>query len=30
MEKCELAFHAEVTFRRAQVAWYAIDRPREP
>jgi len=30
MEKCGLAFQAEVTFRRAQVAWYAIDRPREP
>jgi len=27
MEKCGLAFQAEVTFREAEVAWYAIDRP---
>ncbi len=27
MEKCGLAFQAEITFRGAEVAWYAIDRP---
>lgn len=27
MEKCGLTFQAEVTFRGAEVAWYAIDRP---
>jgi RimJ/RimL family protein N-acetyltransferase len=27
MEKCGLTFQAEETFRTAQVAWYAIDRP---
>ena len=27
MEKCGLTFQTEVTFRAAQVAWYAIDRP---
>jgi len=27
MEKCGLAFQAEMTFRGAQIAWYAIDRP---
>jgi RimJ/RimL family protein N-acetyltransferase len=30
MEKCGLAFQAEVTFRGAHGVWYAIDRPREP
>lgn len=30
MEKCGLTFQAEGTFRTAQVAWYAIDRPRKP
>lgn len=27
MEKCGLAFQAEITFRGAEVAWHAIDRP---
>jgi ribosomal-protein-alanine N-acetyltransferase len=27
MEKCGLTFQSEVTFRTAQVAWYAVDRP---
>jgi RimJ/RimL family protein N-acetyltransferase len=27
MEKCGLTFQAETTFRGAQIAWYAIDRP---
>ena len=27
MEKCGLAFQAEIPFRGAQIAWYAIDRP---
>ena len=30
MEKCGLAFQAEVIFREAEVAWYAIDRPGGP
>jgi RimJ/RimL family protein N-acetyltransferase len=27
MEKCGLAFQAEMAFRGAKIAWYAIDRP---
>lgn len=27
MEKCGLIFQAELTFRGAEIAWYAIDRP---
>ena len=27
MEKCSLAFQGEITFRGAEIAWYAIDRP---
>lgn len=27
MEKCGLTFQAEITWRGAQVVWYAIDRP---
>ena len=30
MEKCGMTFQAELAFRGAQVAWYAIDRPGEP
>jgi RimJ/RimL family protein N-acetyltransferase len=30
MEKCGLTFQAEMTFREAQIAWYAIDRPLNP